>query len=96
MKLAESNMLIDASPTQTSIGQYTIENYFLNNTLGGSEKIAQDYTQKRGIYGDKIYAHVISEGYNIVVQYWFFYAYNPGSLNQHQGDWEMIEIVLDS
>ncbi len=68
MKLAESNMLIDASPTETSIAQYTTENYFLNNTLGGSERIAQDYTQKRGIYGDKIYAHVTSEGQNIVVQ----------------------------
>ena len=31
-----------------------------------------------------------------MVQYWFFYAYNPGTLNQHQGDWEMIEVVLDS
>jgi hypothetical protein len=96
MKTGDTNILIDSSPTTASIAQYTTEDYFLNNTLGGFEKIAQDYTQKREIYGDKIYAHVTSEAQYIVVQYWFFYAYNPGTLNQHQGDWEMIEIVLDS
>jgi hypothetical protein len=31
-----------------------------------------------------------------VVQYWFFYAYNPGALNQHQGDWEMITVILNA
>ncbi|MCJ7613217.1 Vps62-related protein, partial [Candidatus Bathyarchaeota archaeon] len=96
MKSGETNILIGQSPTAASIAQYTTESYFLNNSLGGFEEITQDYTQKRGSYGDKIYAHVTSEAGFIVIQYWFFYAFNPGTLNQHQGDWEMIQIVLDS
>jgi hypothetical protein len=31
-----------------------------------------------------------------VIQYWFLYAYNNGPLNNHQGDWEVIQIFLDS
>jgi hypothetical protein len=92
----DSNELIERFPDIASIAQYTTENYFLNNTLGGYKEIAEDYKQNRESFGDKIYAHVTSEAGFIVVQYWFFYAFNPGTLNQHQGDWEMIQIVLDS
>ncbi len=95
MKEDDTNTRIERSPTVATIAQYTTEDYFLNNTLGGLQEIAQDYKQRREILGDKIYAHVTSEAAFIVVQYWFFYAFNPGTLNQHQGDWEMIEIVLD-
>jgi hypothetical protein len=96
MKTSETNTLIDSSPTASNIAQYTTENYFLNNTLGGNKEIAQSYAQYRELYGDKIYAHVTTEAQYTVIQYWFFYAYNPGTLNQHQGDWEMIQVVLDS
>ena len=96
IKSGDLNKLVESSTTATSIAQYTTEDYFLNNTLGGFEEIAQDYQQRRESFGDTIYAHVTSESGFIVVQYWFFYAFNPGSLNQHQGDWEMIEVVLDS
>jgi hypothetical protein len=95
-KSDDSNELIERFPDVASIAQYTTENYFLNNTLGGYEEIAEDYKQNRESFGDKIYAHVTSEAGFIIVQYWFFYAFNPGTLNQHQGDWEMIQIVLDS
>jgi len=95
-KSDDSNELIERFPDVASIAQYTTETYFLNNTLGSYEEIAEDYKQNRESFGDKIYAHVTSEAEYIVVQYWFFYAFNPGTLNQHQGDWEMIEIVLDS
>lgn len=39
---------------------------------------------------------------HIVVQYWFFYYFNPGhdidiiAVNQHQGDWENMQVVLDA
>jgi hypothetical protein len=96
LKTNENNTLIEISPTAASIAQYNQGDYFLNNTLGGSKEIAEDYTQRRESFGDKIYVHVTSEAGYIVVQYWFFYAFNPGTVNQHQGDWEMIQIVLDS
>lgn len=31
---------------------------------------------------------------HIVLQYWFFYSYNDWN-NKHEGDWEMIQIVLN-
>ena len=96
MKTGDTNTLVDPNPTVTSIAQHQTGNYFLNNKIGGSTEIAQDYEQRRQIFGDKIYAHVTRESGFTVVQYWFFYAFNPGALNQHQGDWEMIQIVLDS
>ena len=96
IKSGAINTLVESSPTATSIAQYTTEDYFINNTLGGFDEIAQNYQQRRESFGDTIYAHVTSESGSIVVQYWFFYAFNPGALNQHQGDWEMIEVVLDS
>ena len=95
-KSDDSNKLIERFPDVESISHYTTENYFLNNTLGDYKEIAEDYKQNRESFGDKIYAHVTGEAGYIVVQYWFFYAFNPGTLNQHQGDWEMIQIVLDS
>ena len=67
-KLDDSNELIELFPDVASISQYTAENYFLNNTLGGYEQIAEDYKQNRESFGDKIYAHVTSEAGYIVVQ----------------------------
>ena len=29
-----------------------------------------------------------------VIQYWMFYAFNKGELNQHEGDWEMVQVVI--
>jgi hypothetical protein len=95
MKLDDTNILVDNSPTSPSIAQYTTENYFLNNTLGYEQNLIY-YEQNRQFYGDLIYSRVTRQTQFIVVQYWFFYAYNPGTLNQHQGDWEMIQIVMDS
>ncbi len=94
-KTDDANTLIDSSPTISSISLYQAGDYFLNNTLGTFEEIAEDYEQKKGNLGYTVYAHVTRMTENFVVQYWFFYAFNPGTLNQHQGDWEMIEIILD-
>ena len=32
-------------------------------------------------------------GYELILQYWFFYAYNDGG-NDHEGDWEHINVVV--
>ena len=34
-----------------------------------------------------------SEGYQLVLQYWFFYPYNDGG-NNHEGDWEHIHVIV--
>ncbi len=95
-KSDDVDTLMDDSPTIASISLYFTGDYYMKNTLGTPDEIAEDYEQKRQSLGYIIYAHVTSEAEHIVVQYWFFYAFNPGSLNQHQGDWEMIQIILDS
>lgn len=95
LKSDDVDALIDSSPTIASISLHQTGDYYLDNVLGASEEIAEDYEQKKEGLGYTIYSRVTLEGEYVVIQYWFFYAFNPGSLNQHEGDWEMIEIVLD-
>jgi RsiW-degrading membrane proteinase PrsW (M82 family) len=42
------------------------------------------------------YAHVVrgQEGQRTVIQYWLFYYYNDW-FNKHEGDWEMVQVVLN-
>jgi len=37
-----------------------------------------------------------SEPGTTLIQYWMFYAFNKGDLNQHEGDWEMVQVVLSN
>ncbi len=91
-----NDLLINSTPTIQSIAQYKDETYYLDNAIGGYEEIASDYNQKKESLGYVIYARVTQDQLNYVVQYWLFYAFNPGHVNQHEGDWEMVQIVLDS
>jgi len=58
-------------------------------------------SQLRVEYRDKIkiYAHPFvatageGNGYEFVIQYWFYYPLNDGG-NNHEGDWEHINVVL--
>ncbi|MCP8312908.1 MAG: Vps62-related protein, partial [archaeon] len=94
-KVGNTIQTIDTTPTISEIAVYTNvnDNYFLNNTLS-FEDISQDYNQWKDVNGYFVYAHVKPEmegGENyIVIQYWLFYAFNNGPLNDHQGDWEVI------
>lgn len=95
LKSDDTSTLVDSSPTTTSISLYSSEDYFLNNTLGSFEGIAQDYEQEKDNLRYTVYARVTQSAEYYIVQFWFFYAFNTG-INQHQGDWEMVSIVLDS
>ena len=49
-------------------------------------------------YGYTVYYRTyddIASG-NTVIQYWTFYAFNKGELNQHEGDWEMVQVVFEN
>ena len=41
------------------------------------------------------YAHLFKQGDRCVIQYWFYYPFN-GCANQHEGDWEHINAILNS
>ncbi len=87
---------IDAAPTPENLGTYTSSDLFLDNKLETLENIAADYAIKADSLGYYAYVHVVRTGSSIVVQYWLFYIYNNGPLNDHQGDIEVIEVFLDN
>jgi len=75
---------------------YTSDSFYLDNQRGtvavGDNGIENDYQSKMATLGYKVYANVDTA--NNTIQYWFFYAFNGGDLNRHEGDWEMIQVVL--
>ncbi len=50
-------------------------------------------------YPHTVYAHLFThqgaDGLEYVIQYWFFYPFND-FINNHEGDWEHINVVIDS
>jgi hypothetical protein len=85
---------VDSHPTIASISTKQSEYYFLAN---GSDLsvIRADYEDRRSTLGYTVYCRVTKDSAFTVVQYWFFYAYNNAPLNDHEGDWEMVELVLE-
>ena len=88
--------IVDSSPTDSTLGNYTSSNLYLDNTKGTLDAIAADYASKEASLGYTAYVHVTSDASGTVIQYWLFYAYNNGPLNNHQGDLEVIEVFLNS
>jgi len=56
--------------------------------------IIDDYKQKESLLGYTVYYHESTESGATVIQYWMFYAFNKGEENQHEGDWEMVQVVI--
>lgn len=92
--------LIEENPLSVSdIEDYDDSNehdvYYMN--LLPSDVCAH-YELNREYYGDVAYVHVTKGMYNGVtytsIQYWFYYAYND-FYNKHEGDWEMIQVMLN-
>ncbi|MCU0850544.1 MAG: hypothetical protein MUC80_04615, partial [Candidatus Thermoplasmatota archaeon] len=87
---------LSISPSAIIISNYTSDNYFLDNQRGtvvvGDDGIENDYESKMAALGYTVYANV--DTVNNVIQYWFFYAFNGGDFNRHEGDWEMVQVVL--
>ncbi len=46
-------------------------------------------------FDPKVYAHLFMDGTECVIQYWIFYPYND-NINNHEGDWEHINVVLSA
>ncbi len=88
--------LVSDSPSIENIANQSSEYRFLDNQRGAADDngIILDYQSKISQLGYTVYSHVYSNGGTTVVQYWMFYAFNKGELNSHEGDWEMVQIVL--
>ena len=56
------------------------------------------YKSVRDSFPNTIYAHIFTEdggSRRDVIQYWFFYPYNDW-INNHEGDWEHINVIVSS
>ena len=69
------------------------------NSEGDASEDIQSLEEKGG-YENTVYGRVKYSGGEWWLQYWFFYYYNPWLptqiLGDHEGDWEMIQVALDS
>lgn len=97
LKANGSSTIIDPSPSNSTLGGYLNSSYYLDNKLGTLEAIAADYSSKAASIGYFAYVHIVNTtSSTTIIQYWLFYAYNNGPLNNHQGDLEVVEVFLDS
>lgn len=92
-------ILIDDTPSVDELALYSTQayqDYYLDNQKGSvdDEGVIKDYHSKMNSLGYTVYSNVFSEGGTTVIQYWMCYVFNLGELNQHEGDWEMVQIAL--
>ena len=90
-----SDQPVDIAPTNESLAGYMSDEYYLDNQKGSvdDDGIITDYrSSELGSY--TVYARVDSSDGSTIIQYWMFYAFNKGIQNQHEGDWEMVQVVL--
>jgi hypothetical protein len=73
--------------------------YFYDNTHGTikDDGVINHYKSVMDSYGYTVYYRTYEDfaTSSTVIQYWVFYAFNKGELNQHEGDWEMVQVVVD-
>ncbi|MCH7553815.1 MAG: Vps62-related protein [Chloroflexi bacterium] len=94
---AQTDEVIAPTVAADALGQYNDPDLYLDleaATLGdGAGAYATWYLSVEADYAPTVYARVVSIGDKTVVQYWFFYVFNDW-INRHEGDWEMIEVIL--
>jgi protease PrsW len=87
----------------------TDKTYFLDQWFGDEgTSSSTNYTSHQAVYESSlspqigglapaVYAHVMrgEDPNHLTIQYWFFYFYDDW-FNKHEGDWEMIELILSS
>jgi len=75
-------------------------NCFYDNKYGTiyDSGVINHYQSVMNKYGYMMYYRVYYDFLSdaTVIQYWMFYAFNNGELNQHEGDWEMVQVVIPS
>lgn len=70
---------------------------FLDNVFGkgNDQGVIERYEEERGSIEPTVYVHVVEDDGRVAIQYWLFYVFNLGTYNSHEGDWEMVQVVLD-
>jgi len=91
-----TSSFIDYNPTPANLGTHTSSDLFLKNKLDTLADITADYASNAASLGYYAYVHIVRSGSSTVVQYWLFYIYNNGPLNDHEGDIEVVQVFLDT
>ena len=92
--------LIDEMPVaESSLSLSDVNNYYyldMRNASGGFKPLGTVPNSVRfNKYLNNVYGRITKpDNKHIVLQYWFFYSYNNWE-NGHEGDWEMIQIILN-
>jgi hypothetical protein len=86
--------VVTESPTVALLSQHPAGDYYLDFSQDTRAGVLSAYDSVKAAGGHPVYVHVKTDGGDTVIQYWIFYAYNDGALNEHEGDWEMAEVVL--
>jgi len=89
---------LDFSMLPPGITEDVIQYTYLDNILGSvdDDNIIEDYQSKEASLGYKVYYRTFTDRGNQIIQYWMFYAFNDGELNKHEGDWEMVQVIVPS
>jgi hypothetical protein len=98
----EGPILINESISPSYLAEYSSktvdsEYAYLDNvkgTVDDYESIIREYERQMEEY--TVYSRIFSDKGITIIQYWMFYAFNKGELNRHEGDWEMVQIVLSN
>lgn len=83
----------DEKPAETIAG-LTFTCYDNTHGTANDDGVIKDYQSKLSSLGYTVYYHEYEESEGKVIQYWMFYAFNDGDLNRHEGDWEMVQVVI--
>jgi hypothetical protein len=84
--------------SSSNLDDYSDESYFLDNIHGtvNDDGVIAHYNANKANYDITVYYRAntdLATGFDYV-QYWMFYAFNDGELNRHEGDWEMVQVVI--
>ncbi len=92
----DNDQIIDTYPSVEELSNYKTDDYYLDNILGlvNDNEIINHYKTKNLDYTVYYRSYPENEEFPEIIQYWMFYAFNKGTMNQHEGDWEMVQVVF--
>ncbi len=97
----EIKAMLDQSDLKDSDGDVLANHPLIENDLvnhNSASNYMDQISKSQSGYDHVIYSSVFTANDGkIVIQYWFFYVYNDGQwlAPDHEGDWEMIQIICD-
>jgi len=94
----ENGRIVSSTPCTGDLTTYNSSGYYLDMRNAAPYEDVPDNSRWKG-YPYRVYGRQVEKNYEgkdyIVLQYWLFYPFNDFTLDDHEGDWEMIQVLLD-